>query len=104
MWLGLARLRLPRSRGKRAEERLLTAYETVFDPHSVEAQLVLADLANHCGFFRASGPGLSADERSHAEGMRAAFARLYGFLRLTDEQRQALQQAAREEARADGEG
>lgn len=104
MWHGLARLLPLRRRGPTAEQRLLQAYENVFASSGVDAQLVLADLANDSGFFRVSGPGLSHDERAFAEGKRAHFARIYGFLRLTDEQRRALQEAAREEARADSEG
>ena len=82
---------------------LTQAYRNLFDGRATkqEAQMVLADLANHSGFYQVLPPGAGASELAEANGKRAAFGRLFRFLRLSTEELAELEQAARQEALAD---
>lgn len=68
-----------------------------------DAQTVLADLASFTGFYRVNGPGFSAEDRAFSDGMRAAYGRIFGFLRLSGDELAALEKAARREAVTDHE-
>lgn len=100
-WFGLTRLlNWYRVRGPDAAIRLSLAYRNVFNPSNEDAQIVLADFADFTGFFKVSGMGTSGEDRAYADGMRAAYGRIYRFMNLTDEEKQGLWDAARTEALA----
>lgn len=99
-WWPIAR-RYPPSQPQQASEHLLKAYRNMFRPNSDDAQIVLSDLANFCGFYWPDGPGTDPHDRAFSDGKRAAFGRLFHFLNLTEEERAALAEAARAE-RFDG--
>lgn len=84
-------------------QEVASAYERLFTGHGgqKEAQIVLADLANWTGFYRVNGPEMGADERAWSDGARSAYARIFRFLRLGDDERRQLEEAARAEAIAD---
>lgn len=98
-WVTLAKL-FRRARGAEAELKLALAYRNVFRLNNEDVQTVLADLADYTGFFRVNGQGIPPDDRAFSDGMRAAYGRLFRFLNLTDEEQQALVQAARVETLA----
>lgn len=106
LWTWASR-RFPRGyrRSATAQDDLSKAYQRLFTGHGSEqdAQIVLADLANWTGFYRVSGPGLSPDDRAYSDGLRAAFGRLFRFLRMSDDERRQLEEAARAEALVDAE-
>ena len=90
-------------RGASARNDLSRAYQALFTGHGGEreAQMVLADLANFTGFYRANGPGFTDSDRAHSDGMRLAYGRIHQFLRMTDDERRQLEEAARLEAVTD---
>lgn len=90
-----------RKRGAKAEEALVRAYHSVFLRDDEAVELVLADLANFCGFYKVAPPGTAGDTLQYEAGSRAAFGRLFHFLSLSDERLAALEKAARAEAEAD---
>jgi hypothetical protein len=101
LWNSLsAKLPLGSRRGARAAEELSTAYKALFTGHGgkPEAEMVLADLANYTGFYRVSGPESSSDERAFSDGMRAAYGRIFRFLRMSEDEVRHLEEAARLEA------
>ena len=63
--------------------------------------MVLADLANHSGFYQVMPPGTPMADLMEANGKRAVFGRLFRFLRLSEDEVRALEEAARQEALAD---
>lgn len=85
-----------RKRGKVAEDRLVKAYNEVFKIGREEAEIVLADLAEHSGFYRVTHP--DAGNLAFNEGMRAVYGRIHRFLRMSDQEFRDLEAAAREEA------
>ena len=106
LWQWLARKFPYAPRGARAQSHLASAYRRVFEPGAgassdEDRQIVLADLSSFTGFYRVSGPGLSAEDRAFADGMRAAYGRIYRFLRMTDDEVRSLEEAARQEAITD---
>lgn len=86
-----------------AAEELTRAYHAVFGNGSNDAEIVLADLANYCGFYQVPPPDASAEQLRYEQGLRTAYARIHHFLSLTREQHQALETAARAESLADNE-
>ena len=82
---------------------LAAAYRRVFSGRGSKAdsELVLADLANAAGFYRVTEPEHGADRIAFQEGKRALFGRVFRFLRMTDEETVALEEAARAEALTD---
>lgn len=92
-----------RKRGSRAALRLTRAYRNLFEGRATaqEAQMVLADLASHSGFYQVLPSGAGLEELAEANGKRAVFGRLFRFLRLTEEEVRELEEAARQEALAD---
>lgn len=104
LWRYLSRnLRPGRKRSATAVASLAGSYTSLFTGHGSkeDAEIVLADLANYCGFYRVNGPGLSAEDRAFADGQRSAYGRVYRFLRMLDDERRQLEEAARAEALAD---
>jgi hypothetical protein len=87
-------------RSSSAKLRLSEAYQRVFTggADANDAQIVLTDLANETGFYRVNDYGVSADDRAFSDGKRAAFARIFQFLRMSNEERRSLEEAARHEA------
>lgn len=101
-WRSLASLFTPGSRRRlQARLGLGAAYRRLFAGRGSKAdgEMVLADLANHTGFYRVTEPGAGALE--FAEGKRAVFGRVFRFLRMTDAEVAALEEAARAEALTD---
>ena len=77
------------------------AYRRLFSGRGskADAEIVLADLANHTGFYRVTEPG--AQSLDFAEGKRSVYGRVFRFLRMSHEEIEALEEAARAEALAD---
>lgn len=88
-WRGLRSLFSGQSDEAQLRERV-AAYRRLFSPESQDAQIVMADLAHYTGFYRASGPGMPPDDRAFADGMRAAYGRLFRYANLTDEELMAM--------------
>lgn len=84
-----------------AQAALTAAYHDVFGRNNASVQIVLSDLANHCGFYAVSAPGVTPDALLYDAGMRAAYARIFTFLSATPEQMAALETAVRAESLAD---
>lgn len=86
----------------RRQARLTQAYRAVFQPglsaSSEDKEIVLADLLHRSGFNKYFGPEVSSDHLRYAEGMRALYGHIFGFLSLSDEDMAALERAARVEA------
>lgn len=82
-------------RSDEARLRLELAYQDLAATES--GQIVIADLANWCGWNSVAPPGTPPDRLSELNGMRAAFGRLFLFLAETN----GWVDAARAEARAD---
>lgn len=104
-WLGRKFPRNPR--GPAAHVFLIGAYRRVLVRGGIatdeDKQIVLADMANASGFYRVSGAGISATDRAFADGMRATYARVHLFLKMTPEEVGHLEEAARQEAMIDSE-
>ena len=69
-------------RGEDAARRLAEAYHEVASTQA--GQIVIADLANFCGWNKVAPPGTPPDRLSEMNGMRAAFGRLFLFLNGND--------------------
>jgi len=91
------------ARNTKAHAKLAAAYREVFSRNDESVEIVLADLANFCGFYKVPPIGSPPETLLVDQGLRAAFGRLFSFLSLSDERMAALEQAAREEALADHE-
>lgn len=65
-------------RGEEAVNRLKQAYQEVAS--TAAGQIVIADMANHCGWNKVAPPGTPPDRLSEQNGMRAAFGRFFQFL------------------------
>lgn len=92
-------------RSLEARADLASAYQHVFTGTATreQAQIVLTDLMNFSGWQRVNGHGISPDDRAVSDGMRAVYGRIHRFLRMTEEERSALETAARHEALVDNE-
>jgi hypothetical protein len=102
-WVGITSgLKPGERRTPKTEVALLAAYRGLFGTGET-AEVVLADLANHCGFYAVDAPGTSSDVLQYRAGMRAAYARIFSFLSLPAERLAALETAARAERLADEE-
>lgn len=80
---------------------LANAYVQVFALGSAtqdQRDVVLTDLADFAGYYKVQGPGIDHDTRAFNEGMRAVFGRIMSHLRMTPDERAALERAARHEA------
>jgi hypothetical protein len=99
-WRSLVTQRPEAPRGDDAKLRLARAYLSVFGQKTEDVELVLADLADFCGFYNVAPPGLSGDQLQYDAGKRASFGRLFSFLSLSDERLAALEKAARAENEA----
>jgi len=97
----LIRLLNPRDARSRldAEARIAIAYQRVFtgSATSEDQGLVLVDLANFTGFYRVTPPeGGDRDTIVFNEGMRAAYGRIFQYLRICDVEILQLETAARQ--------
>jgi hypothetical protein len=81
-----------------ADARLIAAYRSVFAEGREDVEIVLADMAEHTGFYKVAERGADSDIMIYDEGRRSAFARVWSFLTLTDAQLAALESAARNES------
>lgn len=86
-----------------AKERLRQAYASVFRG-SADAELVLADLANYCGYYKVHSPEVSMSVAFDHNARRAVFGRIFHYLNLSEDERGELAEAARRETHADTEG
>jgi len=93
-----AAVRANRQGPAQAEKALADAYRSLFADGREEVEMVLTDLATFCGFYAVEAAGVDGNTLNHAAGRRAAFARIFHFLSLSDEQSAALEEAARLEA------
>lgn len=84
------------------DKEITDAYRRLFGHNNDNAQIVLADLADFCGFYKIepSGSDMSAYQAGHVNGLRSAFGRIFYFLGLNEDDLKALEEAAREESRA----
>ena len=92
--------RRPASRLK-AEARIAIAYQRVFTGNatSEDQSIVLVDLANFTGFYRVTPPETGErDTVVFNEGMRAAYGRIFQYLRMSDVEVLSLEVAARQTA------
>lgn len=89
-----------RRRGASASEQLARSYRNVFAGNGSrqDAEMMLADLAEHSGFYQVLPSGSSLEELAEANGKRAVYGRIFRFLRLTDAEIRQLEEAARQEA------
>lgn len=103
-WHNLGRS-LAAGRRRRVQARLFLArsYRRLFSGRGSrsDAETVLADLANHSGFYRVTEPGGAEGALDFAEGKRAVYGRVFRFLRMSAEEAAALEEAARAEALSD---
>lgn len=82
-----------------AEARIAVAYQRVFtgSPNGEDQGLVLVDLANYTGFYRVTPPETGdRDTVVFNEGMRAAYGRIFQYLRMSDAEILSLEVAARQ--------
>lgn len=99
----MVRLLYPLHQGSRleAEARIAVAYQRVFTGTATgeDQGIVLVDLANFTGFYRVTPPeGGDRDTIVFNEGMRAAYGRIFQYLRMSDTEVMALETAARQTA------
>lgn len=85
--------------GAERKLRLSDAYQKLFAGNGSreDAETVLADLAQHTGFYQVTPADMSPDQRAFAEGMRAAYGRIDRFLNLPAVERDRLISAVRED-------
>lgn len=82
-------------RDQAAKEKLREAYVTVFSGES--GQIVLADLAEYCGYYKVFDPAISMSVMADHNARRAVFGRIFHFLNLSEDERRELHEAARRE-------
>lgn len=87
-----------------AKERLRQAYAAIFDLDEVNAQIVLADLCEYCGYYKVFDPAVSMSVMADHNARRAVFGRIFHFLNLSEDERRELHEAARREHLANLEG
>lgn len=102
-WRSTASQKPNRKRGSAAQDKLTKAYRDVFLRKDESVEIVLADLANFCGFYKVPPIGSPPETLLVDQGLRAAFGRLFSFLSLPEDRLKALEEAARREAIADSE-
>lgn len=59
--------------------------------------MILADLAEFTGFYTVSAPSDTGEWVRFREGQRSVFGRMLRFMRLSADERKALEEAARYE-------
>ena len=89
-------------RGAEAQNTLALAYRSIFRDTGANGELVLADLAEYCGFYAVSNmqapPGIDFGMfLSDQNARRAVFGRIVHFLNLTYREMKELEAAAIEE-------
>ncbi len=92
----------PASLAAQAEIRLARAYQRVFQgsPDKDDQNIVMVDLADFTGFYRVTGTVDGRDEIVFNEGKRTAFARIFKYLRMSNEEMTSLETASRETSAA----
>jgi hypothetical protein len=87
-------------RSVEAKLDLANAYHALFEGRASDAQreMVLVDLSDFSNFYKVLPAGASHDERAFHEGQRSVFGRIMSHLRMTPDERAALERAARHEA------
>jgi hypothetical protein len=90
-------------RSARAKQDLVRAYQTLFGTESEAAEVVLADLANFCGFASVPPVDATAETLRFELGLRTVYARIHEFLSLPRDRLIALEAAAKAESFADQE-
>jgi hypothetical protein len=92
-------------RSVEARLRLAQAYRSVFKDGSVDADLVLSDLAEYAGWYKVVDPSAGPYVMTDANARRAVFGRLFHWLRLTSNEIEELERAVRlEQAVSNSEG
>ncbi len=93
---------LRKARGQLALQVLADAYSKVFSGQGsdVDASIVLTDLGNFSGFYEVTSTP-DRDMLAYREGMRAVYARIFNFVRMTDEERNHVAELVRLERQAD---
>ena len=93
---------MKKARGPLALQVLVDAYANTFAGRAdeLQASIVLADLGNFSGFFEVTGP-LDRDNLAYREGMRAVYARIWNYLKVTEEERHHIEMMVRLERQAD---
>ena len=99
----MVRLLFPLRQASRleAEARIAIAYQRVFTGSATgeDQGIVLVDLANFTGFYRVTPPEAGdRDAIVFNEGMRAAYGRIFQYLRMSDVEVRSLETAARQTA------
>lgn len=89
---------VPRPRDAEAQKRLVDAYREVFGKEDESTEIVLADLAQFCGFYSVPPPGTPSDTLHYEAGQRSAYGRIFHFLSMPQKRVDALERAAREES------
>lgn len=99
-WRSLTNLFPDRKAAYQREYRLTEAYTNVFrgSPSREDQDLVLTDLAFHAGWSMVTPPERPASVLRHNEGKRSLFAHIWARLSLSDEDKMAIENAARREA------
>ena len=75
----------------------MEAYQKTF-LGTPEGKMVLADLAAHTGFYSSTHPQTSPEARAYQDGMRNVYSRILSIVRMTEEEKRALEEAFFEEA------
>ena len=90
-------------RGAQAAQKLAGAYQALFEGRGAkkDAHLVIVDLAAYTGWLKVAGVKTSGEDRAFYDGQRYAFARIFRFLRMTEQEMKELEEAARREAIVD---
>lgn len=85
---------------REAEIALVDAYTALVhgQPTPGDVQMVVVDLARFSGYFDVSGESVPAEALRFREGKRAMFERVLMLSNMTNDERMALEGAAREEA------
>jgi hypothetical protein len=63
-----------------------------------DQEIVLVDFADFTGFYRVTPPESGGDALMFNEGMRAAFGRVFRYVRMSPDELAALETASRETA------
>ena len=91
-------------RGEQAHKLLMEAYRSVFLDGGSHGAVVLADLADYCGWNKIAPINAGLEGHVDHNARRACFGRIFHFLNLTAEERKGLDEAARRESLANREG
>ena len=87
-------------RGPQAVQKLAGAYQSLFDGRGSlsDAHLVSVDLAEYTGWLQVANSNATGEQRAYCDGQRSVYARIFRFLRMTEQEIKELEEAARREA------